>query len=286
MDSITMNSVTGVPYASYDYLNKWGTNPVILIILSVVIILYYIFFASLGRRQSSVPTDGSSSKNVMFLEVLLWGVFIVLVLLNGMAYFFNINIIASIKNLFSPVPEIDITVNQPDETEDIDEGGSSVPEIKLEKQVFHVPGNDYSFENAKALCQAFGARLANYSEMDEAYQDGADWCSFGWSKGQYAYYPTQMKKWQQLQKIPGHEHDCGRPGINGGYIANPNVKFGTNCFGYKPRITQEEVQLMSETSLYPKTQKELNFEKRVNYWRNRLSKILVSPFNSNNWSII
>ena len=31
-----------------------------------------------------------------------------------------------------------------------------------------------------------------------------------------------------MQKIEGHEHDCGRPGVNGGYIANPNVNFSRN----------------------------------------------------------
>jgi hypothetical protein len=39
-----------------------------------------------------------------------------------------------------------------------------------------------------------------------------------------------------LQKIKGHEHDCGRPGVNGGYIANPLVKFGVNCYGNKRKI--------------------------------------------------
>ena len=48
---------------------------------------------------------------------------------------------------------------------------------------------------------------------------------------QLALFPTQYGKWERLQKIKGHENDCGRPGINGGYIDNPNVKFGINCYG-------------------------------------------------------
>ena len=55
-----------------------------------------------------------------------------------------------------------------------------------------------------------------------------------------AFYPTQKSTWNKLQKIKGHEHDCGRPGINGGYIDNPNVRFGVNCFGSKPAISAEE----------------------------------------------
>ena len=84
----------------------------------------------------------------------------------------------------------------------------------------------------------------------------------------------------------GHEHDCGRPGINGGYIANPNVRFGVNCYGYKPKITQEEAELMANTPMYPRTQREIEFDKKVDYWRNKLPEILVAPFNHNNWSII
>ena len=117
MDSITMNSVTGIPYSSYDYINNVGTNPVVLIILSIVIILYYILFASLGKSSGLPGTSGlgaissgapgsGKSGGMVFLEVLLWSVFIVLVLLNGMTYFFDINIVAGIKNIFSDVSEV------------------------------------------------------------------------------------------------------------------------------------------------------------------------------------
>ena len=78
-----------------------------------------------------------------------------------------------------------------------------------------------------------------------------------------ALYPTQKKTWQTLQGIEGHEHDCGRPGINGGFIANPNVRFGINCFGYKPKITPEEQELMENTTPFPKTQKSLTSRKRL-----------------------
>ena len=82
------------------------------------------------------------------------------------------------------------------------------------------------------------------------------------------------------------KNDCGRPGINGGYIANPNVRFGINCFGHKPKITDEEAKLMSESSIFPKTRAEIKFENNVEKWKRRLPNILVSPFNHNNWSII
>ena len=280
-----MNSITGVPYTT-NYLNDVATNPMVIIVLTVVIIAYYALFAGLGMANGKSAGDVamSAGKSIVFLEVLLWGVFVLLVLMNGMTYIFNTDITASIKNLFSAQPEIDIVVDQEDG--DMSGGDAPVPEIKLSKQVFHIPDNKYNYENAKAICNAYGARLATVKEMQEAYEKGADWCGYGWSDGQMALYPTQYDKWANLQKIKGHEHDCGRPGINGGYISNPNVNFGINCYGYKPKITQEEAEAMKMAPQYPKTMREIEFDKRVDYWKGKLEQIEVSPFNHNNWSVI
>ena len=280
-----MNSITGVPYTT-NYLNDVATNPMVIIVLTVVIIAYYALFAGLGMANGKSAGDVamSAGKSIVFLEVLLWGVFVLLVLMNGMTYIFSTDITASIKNLFSAQPEIDIVVDQEDG--DMSGGDAPVPEIMLSKQVFHIPDNKYNYENAKAICNAYGARLATVKEMQEAYEKGADWCGYGWSDGQIALYPTQYDKWANLQKIKGHEHDCGRPGINGGYISNPNVNFGINCYGYKPKITQEEAEAMKMAPQYPKTMREIEFDKRVDYWKGKLEQIEVSPFNHNNWSVI
>ena len=48
-----------------------------------------------------------------------------------------------------------------------------------------------------------------------------------------------------------------RTGVNGGFIANPAVRFGANCFGYKPKITSEEQDAMDTASEYPKTRKDM-----------------------------
>lgn len=284
---VNLNSITGIPYST-NYLTNLGTNPTVLLVITVIIILYYVLFASLGvaKGQPIGETVSNSAQGIVMLEVLLWGVFVVLLLLNGMSYIFNIDITASIKNLFTAIPEIDIKVDTTEvPLEDIIPE-TTVQELTMAKQVFHVPGNKYTYENSKAICKAYGSRLANYDEINKAYDEGADWCSYGWSDKQMALFPTQKEKWEHLQKIKGHEHDCGRQGINGGYIANPNVRFGVNCYGYKPKITKEEVDLMANMPLYPRTQREIEFDKRVNYWRDKLPEILVAPFNNNNWSII
>jgi hypothetical protein len=133
---------------------------------------------------------------------------------------------------------------------------------KMRDQVFNIPGNYYSYDNAKALCSAYGADLANYQQIEDAYKNGGEWCNYGWSADQMALFPTQQATFDNLQKIKGHEQDCGRPGVNGGYIANPQVKFGVNCYGNKTKINQEEDELMKTSSPYPKTMQDIEFQKK------------------------
>jgi hypothetical protein len=52
----------------------------------------------------------------------------------------------------------------------------------------------------------------------------------------------------------------------------------------KPRINSTEEDLMANEPIYPKTLKEIAMEKRVNYWKDKLSQILVSPFNHDSWA--
>ena len=150
-------------------------------------------------------------------------------------------------------------------------------------EVFNVANDTFTYQDAQAVCQAYGARLATYKEIEDAYKNGADWCNYGWSDGQNAFFPTQMSTYNQLQKTPGHEHDCGRPGINGGYVNNANFRFGANCYGKKPAITPADQQLMNATTPYPKNPQDIQLEKEVNYWKNNMNQLLVSSFNRNSW---
>ena len=101
-----------------------------------------------------------------------------------------------------------------------------------------------------------------------------------------ALFPTQQKTWEKLQGIEGHENDCGRPGINGGKIDNPNVRFGVNCYGFKPIITPTEQDNMKNTPIYPVSMKDMELQKKLEYWKKRIPEILLSPFNKNSWSIL
>ena len=267
----------------YNSINNVFMNPSVIIILVIVVVIYLILFMSLGgsyskNENSNNENTGSSSQAITIIIV---GLFIVLAIINGFQYFLGVDIIANIKNFFSGQPEVDISVvNTTRATPSV------IPEIKFKKQVFNIPGNTYVYSDAKALCSAYGSTLANYKQIEETYNDGGEWCNYGWSDGQMALFPTQQSTYDGLQKIPGHENDCGRPGINGGYMANPALKFGVNCYGYKPRMTQQEEELMQSVPHYPLTKKDILMEQRVDYWKNQLKEILVSPFNYNNWSKI
>ena len=58
-------------------------------------------------------------------------------------------------------------------------------------EVFNVNKNDFTYYDAEPLCKALGAELATYDQVKDAYGKGADWCNYGWVKGQVAIYPTQ-----------------------------------------------------------------------------------------------
>ena len=279
---------------TYNLLNGILSNPSVIIIVVAVLLFYIATFFSLGDSTSSSSssnmsgffsssgssdTSGSSS-DIKYIGILAIAIFIILVVINGFQYFFGIDIIAKISNIFSGEPVVDISIDTTNAQP------SAIKEIKLYPQVFNIPGNDYVYPDAKALCSAYGARLATYEEVEDAYKGGAEWCNYGWSEGQMALFPTQQKTWDKLQKIEGHENDCGRPGVNGGYMKNPAVRYGVNCYGYKPTMTPEEEELMANTPIYPKTKKDIAMEERVKYWKDKLSSILVSPFNYNSWGQI
>jgi hypothetical protein len=286
MEVVDTTSTTD-PVNMYNYLNSYVLNPIVFIIILLIIIAYYVFSSSLGGQENSygmsISNDTSYSVGVgsNILIIIVITILFLLIVINAFQYFFSINVTAYVKDIFTEKPKIDIVVNQDiDHTEPVP---ALLPEIKFKKQVFNIPGNYYTYDDAKAVCKAYGAKLASYDQLEKSYNNGAEWCNYGWSADQLALFPTQKKTYDNLQKIKGHENDCGRTGINGGFIANPNIKFGVNCYGYKPEMRDEEEELMKIATPYPETQQDIDFQNKVNYWKNKVDHILVSPFNYSNW---
>lgn len=146
-------------------------------------------------------------------------------------------------------------------------------------QVFNVSNNLYTYEEAQEVCKAFDATLATYDQIENSYQNGGEWCNYGWSDGQMAYFPTQKATWSKLQQNPKSKHACGRPGINGGYIANPYVRFGANCYGAKPKQPANWVPPKYEQP-YDLINVDLTEDKNSKV----RDSVNLNSFNLNNWS--
>ena len=174
--SVNLNSGTAVKSFNDDISNSM--TPGLLGILLFIIVIYYYLFYSLGMKTVQAPTQ-APSLGAMAIELLLWALFIILITINALQYYYEIDVTAEIKNMFTGEPKIDISVTQP-----VDEDTIKVPEIAIQKQVFHLKDNKYTYDNAKAVCKAYGARLANYDDMQKAYRTGGEWCNYGWSENQ------------------------------------------------------------------------------------------------------
>lgn len=161
-----------------------------------------------------------------------------------------------------------------------------VPDVPQD-EVFNISNNLYTYDDAQAVCSAFGAKIATYDQIETAYNNGAEWCSYGWSADQMAFFPTQKNTWDNLQKNPKQKNNCGRPGVNGGYIANPYLKFGVNCYGKKPKPTDADMNRLDakQNQVFPKSPADKELDEKVKYWKDNADKLLqINSYNTKQWS--
>ena len=157
-------------------------------------------------------------------------------------------------------------------------GQGGLPSGAVGNEVFYVSENQFTYDEAPAVCAAYGGRLATLEQIIDAYNNGAEWCGYGWSAGGMALFPTQKSTWTELQQEvdPAKRTACGRPGVNGGYFA-PNTKFGVNCYGFKPTGS---VALPVPA---PGTDNEA-FRRSVNKFKEMIKSFNMSPFSRTEWS--
>jgi len=270
-------------------IDKYINMRVIILICVALFMVYFVTNALAGGNSENDTQEATLFANISILEIFLWAIFIVIVVINGFQYFFNTNITTEISNLLSTKPEIVISQTVPAEPDAVGGDLGTGPSLKMRKQVFHIPANIYDYENAKALCQAYGANMANIDQMEEAHKSGAEWCSYGWSDNQMILYPTQKSTWEELQKStdPTKKNSCGRPGINGGYMSNAAMKVGVNCYGPKPEINPASSKLMASIQNY-EAGKMLDplHEARVQEMKNKINDVVIAPFNKSAWSLL
>lgn len=155
-------------------------------------------------------------------------------------------------------------------------------QLPNQKQVFNIAQDKYKYSDAEPLCKAFGAELATHDQVKEAWKKGADWCNYGWIKGQSAVFPTQQSTYDKLQTGPEEQRGaCGVPGVNGGYFDNPDLRFGVNCYGVKPSENDtDDRELMKGPALTPET---LEYNKKVRDFKADMTEIPVNPFSEGRW---
>ena len=152
-------------------------------------------------------------------------------------------------------------------------------------EVYNISQNKFTYYDAEPLCKALGAELASYEQVKEALGKGADWCNYGWVKGQMAVYPTQKNTYDKLQSGPADERmACGTTGINGGFFDNPDMLYGVNCYGKKPSQSSHDEQQLMEQGKVPKSPAALKVDQMVNDFKGQADSLYVKPFSELKWS--
>jgi len=279
-------------------------DPNMVGVMILVLILYYLFVWVMG-----FPT-GKDTKP-FFLEIMeykSWAYLILLVIIMFFIYGLHIEIvdyfyqkgyewwndikkeIVPSKSSPAPAPSPSAPVKPSVKVAPVStRAAASTPTAAAappsKEEVFNIGNNLYTYEDAQAICKSYDARLATYDEVEEAYKDGAEWCNYGWSDGQMIFFPTQKSTWNALQKNPKTAHKCGRPGVNGGYMTNPYIKFGVNCYGKKPApnpASRTNVNVVEEPTV-PK-EKATPPDPAVEYWKTQQNNLRMNPYNAKEWS--
>ena len=189
-----------------------------------------------------------------------------------------------IRSLFNTPVEntepVNDTGNMPNTAIDLGAIKQSMPGAK---EVFNIADNKYKYSDAEPLCKAYGAELATYDQVKDAWNKGADWCNYGWVKGQSAVYPTQESTYTKLQAGPEDQKNaCGITGVNGGYFDNPELRFGVTCYGAKPGKTDTDERAQQRS--HGMTNDGLEYDRKVQGYKTEIHEIPISPFNSTQWA--
>ena len=286
------------------------TLDIIFIVSSFIFIISYYTSTSKSEVESDIKMLYNETLSFLSKETSIVSTALFVITLYIVVYLFRIPMTSTTKPFFISLLEstawlalitsiivvtiqkiFDINIldylNETDEPDEADEEEQPTVTLPLEEdEVFNVSNNKYTYEDAQAVCTSFGAKLATYDQIEAAYNNGAEWCNYGWSDGQMAFFPTQKDTWDALQKHPKKKNNCGRPGVNGGYIDNPYVKFGINCYGKRPAPTEDDKERLyaKQTNPIPMTAEDKELNEKIEYWKKNSKKLEINSFNNTNWS--
>ena len=233
----------------------------------IFIILFYAFI-----YLFRIPMRSGSKPAVIFvIETIAWLLLLFILTNQFFIAVFNVSLVDDFGKLFENKLEI----------EDKGDDSETPKEAPPKEEVFNVSGNKYTYEDAQAVCKSYGASLATYDQVEQAYSSGAEWCNYGWSANQMAFFPTQKQTWQKLQVSDNYKNACGRPGVNGGYMRNPNIRFGVNCFGVKPKPTDDDLKRIEKNEPSIPIQDDIQKELEEKF---DTSSFVLNGFNYNKWN--
>jgi len=268
----------------FDYIHDFkvfANNPYsIFTVLFFIILLYSaIYLVRLPMSSDFKPVS------IMIIENIAILLFIILIVVDFFKYVLNIDLLnytfGNIEKSLTPAPSA-----TPKSTSKPVATSTPTPNVD-EDEVFNIRNNLYTYDEAKEVCSIYGAKLATYDQIEEAYNGGGEWCNYGWSDSQLALFPTQKSTWTKLQSSDSTKNACGRPGINGGYMKNKNIRFGVNCYGKKPKPTDAESKLMQAnvTPNIPVSAGDKSLQCKMDILKKNADKYLVlNSFNRNKWS--
>jgi len=280
-----------------DQIYQFLVDPISIFIVAIgIFILYLIIY--LFR----IPmTPATKPFTIILLENGSWILFAILIIENFARTFLKIDLVKTFVLFLEDVFDLesDVLTKKPSTTTS---KPSTVnppppPAQNAPKQppidgnrVFHNPQNIYTYYEAQDACAAVGATLATEEQMKAAYEAGQDWCNYGWSANQTAFYPTQPESWNKLQANPSTANHCGRPGLNGGYMENPNIRFGVNCYDNNSQTTTEthkniiEDTQAIETQPLPLTPEEVAFNDKLQNWTPNTANLNIQKADQKQWT--
>lgn len=270
------------------------STPSSFVVILLILITIYIFSLLFSTMSVSKPYT------MMFAENILWILLIFIVIANFFTHILHVDFVHWLNTVLGINKDVAVlTTGAPSTTPSASSASNvsanltsppppSTPVNDGENEVFNVGNNLYTYDDATAICKSYGATVATYDQVEDAYNQGGEWCNYGWSAGQMALFPTQKATWSSLQNDPATKNNCGRPGVNGGYISNPYVKFGVNCYGKKPPKpagTGNKNSTANKMKVIPKTKEEQMLQNKVDFWKENGDKILqINYFNDKQWN--
>ena len=261
----------------YDQFKTYLDSPLSLISVGFFILTLYIVIYILEIPMNSV----GKPITISLIENGAWGFFVIIMIASFLKYVANI----SIYDIMDKADDYKIPGNVSAKSGNTSAKGNTISSAAIiMDEVFNIGNNMYTYDDAQSVCASMGSRLATYDEVEDAYEKGAEWCNYGWSEGQAAYFPTQKETWKKLQKSESTKHACGRPGINGGFINNPDVRLGVNCYGKKPRPKPGDLAKLGNNVL-PKSPEDLILDKKIQFWKDNGDKLFtINGYNNTKWS--